>query len=277
MTVRRNLILGFIVSSSIATGLYFLPKSVVSNKPAEVSSETSSKQEENQGKESLPEAHKLDAATEKEISEIRSSMSGKTGNRELAGSGEKLAKAYLKASQYDSAGAWFENSMKLDPSRHLEFEAGSAYFEGLAFSTSPSKLEATGDKVRKLLSAVDRKNPKYAEAQAKAAMTWVNSPTPMKGILRLREIASENPDNVYVAYQLGILSFQSGQFEKAVDRFRKVLSLESENVNAWFYLSSSLMQAGKKKEALEAARAGYRLAKEDDSKASFEELLKQLE
>ena len=277
MTVRRNLILGFIFSSAVASGLFFLPKAVVSNKPAEVSSETVSKPEENQGKESLPELHKPDAATEKEISEIRSSMSGKSVERDLAISGEKLAKAFLKGKQYDSAGAWFENSMKLDPSRHLEFEAGSAYFEALAFSTSPSKLEATGDKVRKLLSAVDRKNPKYAEAQAKAAMTWVNSPTPMKGILKLREIASENPDNVYVAYQLGVLSFQSGQYEKAVDRFRKVLSLESDNVNAWFYLSSSLMQAGKKKEALEAARAGYRLAKEDDSKASFEELLKQLE
>jgi hypothetical protein len=47
-------------------------------------------------------------------------------------------------------------------------------------------------------------------------------------------------------------------------------------VNAWFYLAQSLLQLGKKDEALKAVNTGLPLAKEDDTKASFEELKKQL-
>ena len=98
----------------------------------------------------------------------------------------------------------------------------------------------------------------------------------MKGILKLRELADKNPENEYVAYQLGMLSFQSGQHEKAVARYRKVIELNPKNVNAWFYLAQSLLQLGKKDEALKAVNSGLPLAKEDDTKASFEELKKQL-
>lgn len=276
MTVRRNLILGFFLFSGLALGLAFLPKSVVSNKPAEVSSEQEPSQKESTEK-AQAEAHKADPALEKEIAGIRTVISESGNAVSKAEAGEKLAKVFLKGRQFDSAAVWFERSMGLNPSRHLEFEAGSAYFDGLAFTSSPSKLEANAEKSRKLLAAVGKKDPRFAEAQARAAITWVNSPSPMKGILKLRELAEQYPENSFIAYQLGMLSFQSGQHEKAVDRFRKVLSLEPENTNALFYLSSSLLQLGRKNEALEAARSGFRLAKEDDSKASFEELLKQLE
>lgn len=276
MTVRRNLVLGFFIFSGLAAGLAFLPKSVVSNKPAEVSAEEKPSAETSAG-EAVQEAHKADPALEKELAAIRDEFGSGRAAEEKAKAGEKMARAFLKGHQYDSAGAWFEKTMAIQPGMHLEFEAGSAYFEGLAFSNAPSKLENMAEKSRKLLLSVDKKNPRYAEAQAKAAITWVNSPSPMKGILRLRELASEYPENAYIAYQLGMLSFQSGQHEKAIDRFRKALELEPENVNAWFYLSNSLMQLGRKKEALEAARSGLRLAKEDDSRASFEEMLKQLE
>jgi Flp pilus assembly protein TadD len=73
-----------------------------------------------------------------------------------------------------------------------------------------------------------------------------------------------------------MLSFQSGQHDKAVARYRKVLELNPKNVNAWFYLAQSLLQLGKKEEALKAINSGLPFTKEEDTKASFEELKKQL-
>ena len=279
MTVRRNLFLGFFAFSGLAAGLAFLPKSVVSNKPAEVASEGSSsrKAEEPNVSDAKDALHKTDPALEAEISRFRSLAEASGTAKAKAESGIKLAQAFARARQYDSAGIWYEKCMTFDPSRNLSFEAGSAWFESLAFTTSASRLEASAERSRNLLAGIDKNDPRFAEAQAKAAITWVNTPSPMKGILKLRELSVQYPENAYIAYQLGMLSFQSGQHEKAVDRFRTVISLEADNVNAWFYLASSLQQLGRQKEALEAAKSGYRIAKEDDSKASFEELLKQLD
>jgi tetratricopeptide (TPR) repeat protein len=189
---------------------------------------------------------------------------------------EKLAKMYLTNHQYDSAGWYFEKSAGLSSKPELKFAAGSAYFEGIAFASNTSKVDFLSDKARALLEQIPEGHPKKTEAEAKSALTWVNSPNPMKGILKLRALAEKEPQNLYVAYQLGMLSYQSGQYEKAIGRFQKVVAGEKENVNAWFYLAQSLMQTGKKSEALEALEAGLPFAKEEDTKASFQELKKQL-
>ncbi|HOY95089.1 MAG TPA: tetratricopeptide repeat protein [Catalimonadaceae bacterium] len=258
----------------MATAIFFLPKSVVdSNKKLETSSS-----------ESLPSTtpekqdvtHKEDLVATKEISELRKSVQQEKEETKKAQLFEKLANAFLDNHQYDSAGASFEQAATLTSNPKLVFQAGSAYFEGIAFAGTPSRVDYLSGKARDLLANVPSSDGNYTEAQAKTAMTWVNSASPMKGILKLRELADKNPENEYVAYQLGMLSFQSGQHEKAVARYRKVIELNPKNVNAWFYLAQSLLQLGKKDEALKAVNSGLPLAKEDDTKASFEELKKQL-
>lgn len=274
MSVNRNLVLGFVVFCGLATAIFFLPKSVVDSK----------KKLETSSSESLPSTtpekpdvtHKEDLVATQEISELRKSVQQEKEETKKAQLFEKLANAFLGNHQYDSAGASFEQAAKLTSNPKLVFQAGSAYFEGIAFAGTPSRVDYLSGKARDLLANVPSSDGNYTEAQAKTAMTWVNSASPMKGILKLRELADKNPENEYVAYQLGMLSFQSGQHEKAVARYRKVIELNPKNVNAWFYLAQSLLQLGKKDEALKAVNSGLPLAKEDDTKASFEELKKQL-
>lgn len=274
MSVNRNLVLGFVVFSGLATAIFYLPKSVVeSNKKLE---STTSESAPSSTPEKPEVTHKADPNATKEISELRKSVQQEKEGSKKAQLFEKLATAFLENHQYDSAGASFEQASKLTSNPKLVFQAGSAYFEGIAFAGTPSKVDYLSGKARDLLANVPSSDANYTEAQAKTAMTWVNSASPMKGILKLRELADKNPENEYVAYQLGMLSFQSGQHEKAVARYRKVLELNPKNVNAWFYLAQSLLQLGKKDEALKAVNSGLPLAKEDDTKASFEELKKQL-
>jgi tetratricopeptide (TPR) repeat protein len=49
---------------------------------------------------------------------------------------------------------------------------------------------------------------------------------PMQTILKLRDLAEQEPDNVEAQFVLGTLSWQTGQYEKAMERFRKVIALD---------------------------------------------------
>lgn len=49
---------------------------------------------------------------------------------------------------------------------------------------------------------------------------------PMQAILELRTFADEHPDNVEAQWHLGLFSWQTGQYDKAMERFKKVVALD---------------------------------------------------
>ena len=67
---------------------------------------------------------------------------------------------------------------------------------------------------------------------------------PMKGIMLLREVLEEDPNNVRALYQLGVFSVQSGQLDKAIERFKQVLKIEEKNTDALFYLGHAYANTG---------------------------------
>jgi lipopolysaccharide biosynthesis regulator YciM len=76
-----------------------------------------------------------------------------------------------------------------------------------------------------------------AEAKIAQAVAMVNGKEPMKGIMMLRELAQENPENAEVHWHLGQFSIQSGQYDKAIARFEKVKELDEDGFpDVHFYL-----------------------------------------
>ena len=75
---------------------------------------------------------------------------------------------------------------------------------------------------------------------------------PMQGILMLRDILEDEPNNIRVHYHLGEFSMQSGQYEKAEMRFKKVLELDSfgEYTHARFWLGNTYAAQGRYGEAI---------------------------
>lgn len=267
--------MGFIVFGGLGTAIFFLPKSVVNTKKLE-NAETTGEQMPKKEPVTADTMHTMPSDLIENLADLRKGAATATSSSQKAKLLSEIATTFSKASRFDSAGHYYEMAANTTSSPDLVYKAGSAYYEGIAFASSPSKVAFLSQKARTLLESLPESDPNQTEAQAKAAMTWVNSESPMKGILKLRELAEKNPNNEFVAYQLGLLSFQSGQYDKAVNRFEKVLELNKRNVNAWFYMAQSLQQLGKTKEALAAVNQGLPLAKEDDTKASFQELKKQL-
>lgn len=79
-----------------------------------------------------------------------------------------------------------------------------------------------------------------------------NGTDPMKGILKLRQIAEDDPENVEAQFYLGIFSVQSGQLEKAIIRLTKVLELDPEYTEAYLYLGYSYSGVGNIELAIES-------------------------
>jgi len=76
-----------------------------------------------------------------------------------------------------------------------------------------------------------------AKARTAEAVALVQGQDPMRGIMLLREILLEDSTNAEAHWHLGLFSVQSGQYDKALDRFRKVLELDAAGYpDAWFYL-----------------------------------------
>lgn len=75
------------------------------------------------------------------------------------------------------------------------------------------------------------------EQRLAQAVAMVQGENPMQGITILREMLQENPENVDVLWHLGHFSIQSGQYEKAVERFKQIIALDVEHyADAYFYL-----------------------------------------
>ncbi len=95
------------------------------------------------------------------------------------------------------------------------------------------------------------------------AVALVNGQDPMRGIMALRDILQDDPDNVEAHWHLGLFSVQSGQYDKALDRFKKVVELAGDDVpDAWFYLGRTYATLDSLPQAIESFEK-YRTLAED--------------
>ena len=100
---------------------------------------------------------------------------------------------------------------------------------------------------------------------------------PMQGILVLLELADADEPNIRANYLLGKFGIQSGQMEKAVDRFNKVIELDPNLGNAYFYLARCYEALGRKDEALQTYKNYLPLAVDTVMSQSVETFINRLE
>lgn len=100
---------------------------------------------------------------------------------------------------------------------------------------------------------------------------------PMEGVMMLREILEEDPENLDATYALGMLSMQSKQYEKAVDRFKRVLELDKQRVEVWNLMAQAYEAMGEEIKAITAYRQFVAQTDDVKAKSEVEQRLKQLE
>ncbi len=89
----------------------------------------------------------------------------------------------------------------------------------------------TGRAVQAFESAISL-NPENVAHKVNLALTYTTNPppdNPMKGVMMLRELNQETPNNVLVLNALGRLSIRTGQYDNAVERLQAALEADPEN------------------------------------------------
>jgi thioredoxin-like negative regulator of GroEL len=101
---------------------------------------------------------------------------------------------------------------------------------------------------------------------------------PMQGIMKLREILEENPDRVDIHWHLAHFSVQSGQYDKAAERFEKVIEMDSENrfPDAAFYLGKTYATLDRSEEAVQVFESYLENVQDSTVRKRVEEFIEEL-
>ena len=106
-------------------------------------------------------------------------------------------------------------------------------------------------------------------------MTYISS-SPMQGINMLMEVLKADPQNESALFNLGMLSIQSGQNEKAVERLETLVKINPNHTQAQLLLGIAWMNLGDKTKARAQFEKVKQMDKDPAVQATVDSYLKDL-
>jgi tetratricopeptide (TPR) repeat protein len=157
------------------------------------------------------------------------------------------AKQFVPFAWYTAEAARLENSEK-----SLTF-AARLLLNNLTSEEHPSLRQWEAIQAQDLFERSLKLNPDNDSAKVGLGAVYLYGGTamPMKGIALIREVVEKDSTNVYAQMTLGQASMESGQFDKAIERFHTVVRLQPENLEAILLLAEAYEQTGNKTKAAE--------------------------
>jgi len=132
------------------------------------------------------------------------------------------------------------------PSAQASLRAADAYTQVVAsgdFSNNPEQRLAVNEQAIYWFAKASEEDAENVTAKIGLAMRLTESAQPMQGILRLRQVATDYPENYRAQLQLGLFALQTNQPSKAQERFAMALAADSTRPEAPYYLGTLLAQA----------------------------------
>jgi len=102
------------------------------------------------------------------------------------------------------------------------------------------------------------------------------SAQPMNGIMLLRKVVSKDSTYVDAQVQLGLFAIQSGQSEKALERFNKILKIKPDFIQAYIYLGQIYADMGKKEQAIEMLELYMKKSNDNTINQQVEQFINEL-
>ncbi|TRX58396.1 tetratricopeptide repeat protein [Fulvivirga sp. M361] len=238
----------FVAAAALVVVLFLLPKSVVDNDPKSVgekSSEPTTPSAED------PHTAEFNSDQTDLIDKLNDQLAHSDDFEKSLIFADSLAKLYISLNKYDSAARFFELIAEKVPTVGNWLMAGNTYYEAFGFAMDAARRSSLAEKAKVYFIKILEAQPENLDIKNKLAMTYVSSPNPMQGIMMLREILQQDPQNEQALFNLGVLSMQSGQYDKAVERFSNLAKLYPDNTQAQFFLGVSYLETGKKDKAKE--------------------------
>ncbi|HYG03133.1 MAG TPA: tetratricopeptide repeat protein [Chryseosolibacter sp.] len=251
--IKTRVIL-IVLCAGIIWLLFQLPKSVVENE-ASVAQTTG---------DSVSAHIETHVQAPKEVSarirELRGVWMENTSNEKNAIFADSLASLYRTSSRFDSAGWFSEEAAKFFNTADSWIKAGDDYYQAYTLAIDESKQDAFAVKARSFYQKVMDEDPNNLEIKTKMAMTYLSSSNPMQGITMLREVLRKDPQNELALFNMGMLSIQSRQFDKAVERLTQLVKINPTHIQGQLLLGIAYLNMGDN----DHAREQFNLVKEMD-------------
>ncbi len=237
--------------------LYSLPTSVVENdselnQPEKVSSENNSGTIDASAFTNVTDhAIKLSTVDSIKAVKYRSTIikGDKTKNNLIFA--DSLASLYSRYQLYDSATKYASVLANNSNDVNNWLSAGSVYYNAYVFSVDSSRAKQFGANAKLILEKVIQAQPENIDAKGMLGVIYVGTVNPMQGIFLLREVIEADETNELALFNLGIFSIQSGQYNKAVERFEALIEHHPENIEGQFWLGLAYKSAGQLDQARE--------------------------
>lgn len=238
----------------IIIGLFLLPKAVVNEESASVQNTEESSNPENTtnpSPEVEPHSTEIPSDSQDLVNSLRENFNNSDDNEKIVIFADSLAALFKSYNMLDSAAKYQGIAAEKDPAVYSFKKAGDAYYEAFTFAVDQTKAQDLAEKAREYYNkGIELGSGDEAlDMKANVAMTYIATSNPMQGISMLTEILKEDPEHEAAIFNLGILSIQSNQYDKAVERFEKLVSLYPENLQGQFYLGLSYKESGKNQKA----------------------------
>ena len=261
-----------IVGVLLVVGMFFLPRVVVEDEEAP--------QSESGSVNATPEisqAHsrELTESERKQIEELKEGFKNQDNTEKSANFADSLAKKFAELNFLDSAAFYYGEAAQLNPSFERLMKAGNSHFEAFSYAVDLAQQDYWGKLTRSYFQKVLESDEELSDVKAKMALTYLPQ-QPMEAVMLLREVVDSDPNNGFALYNLGLLSLQSRQYDKAVERFQKLTMVEPDNLEGQFYLGVAYFESGATDLAREQFLKVKQLEPDPEVQANIEAYLKEL-
>lgn len=183
------------------------------------------------------------------------------------------ARVFEPFAYYTSEAAKLENSEK-----SLTF-AAHLFLDNLITEGDPDMQHWLGENAKVLLDKALVINPNNDSSKIGLGICYMFgniADNPMQGILEVRKVVQEHPDNLYGQLILGLGGKKSGQYDKAIERFKIVVEKQPDNLEAIFNLAETFEMKGDKANAVIWYQKARDIIKVPDAKIALDKRIKDL-
>jgi len=266
----KTRILLIVVSVALIWLIFLLPKVVVDN-----DNQLGEGESQATTAAAPSDAHAVPENLASAIRNLRVQYREGSSNEKNAIFADSLANLYQAVGKFDSAGWYAEEASKFFNTVESWTKTGNKYYQAYTLALDQSKQSQFAKKAQESYQKVLASSPDNLEVKTNMAMTYISS-SPMQGINMLMEVLRADPQNELALFNLGMLSIQSGQNEKAVERLETLVKINPNHTQAQLLLGIALMNLGETTKARVQFEKVKQMDKDPAVQATVDSYLKDL-
>lgn len=164
-----------------------------------------------------------------------------------------------------------------DPNESNWMIAGSKYYSIAVMSNDTNLFKDAGSHARDAFEKALQLNPHSLDAKNALASCYVDIDKDiMKGVGLLKQVVATDSNNVQALFTLGMLSMQSGQWDKAKQRFERLTELQPFNPEYYYYVGEVYAKSGDTKAAIDSYEKCKTLLKDKAAQKEIQTLIDKL-